>query len=81
MTQPHYAPFRDTAPFSRANIKVKTTVEILLLDCCLTTLSVSKLYSIEDRIMNEHGAVSEKRIGRGNRSTRRETAPVPLRPP
>jgi hypothetical protein len=32
-------------------------------------------------IDDECGAVSGMRIGRGNRSTRRKTAPVPLCPP
>jgi hypothetical protein len=32
-------------------------------------------------IEGECGAVDEMRIGRGNRSTRRKPAPVPLRPP
>jgi hypothetical protein len=40
--------------------------------CYLTTLSVAKLYSVDDRIINECGAVGGMRIGRGNGSTRRK---------
>jgi hypothetical protein len=32
-------------------------------------------------IDDDYGAVSEMRIGRGNRSTRRKPAPVPICPP
>jgi hypothetical protein len=37
--------------------------------------------SIDRRMNNECGAVSETRIGRGNRSTRRKLSPEPLYPP
>jgi hypothetical protein len=32
-------------------------------------------------INDDYGAVNGMKIGRGNRSTRRKSAPVPLRPP
>lgn len=41
---------------------------------CLTTLTVSRLHSVCDRMINEYG------IGRGNRSVRRKAVPVPLCP-
>jgi hypothetical protein len=43
---------------------------------CLTTLSVSKPYSL-----NDSGKVGGTGIGRGKHSTRRKAAPVPLSPP
>jgi hypothetical protein len=43
-------------------------------------LSVSKLYSICDGLINEYGAVSDTKISRGNQSTWRKPAPVPLGP-
>jgi hypothetical protein len=46
--------------------------------CYLTTLSVSGLYSIGDRLINEYGTVGGMRIGRGNWSTWRKPAPVIL---
>jgi hypothetical protein len=42
---------------------------------------VSGRYTADDGKINEYGAVSEMTIGRGNRSTRRKPAPVPLSPP
>jgi hypothetical protein len=42
---------------------------------------VSKLHSINDRIIIEYGAVGGMRIGRGNQSTWRKPEPVPLCPP
>jgi hypothetical protein len=47
---------------------------------CVTMLSVSRLYSIDDRMIDEHEAVCGMKIGRGNRCTRRKPAPVPLCP-
>jgi hypothetical protein len=48
----------------------------------LTTLLVSRLYNVGDRIINECGAAGGMRIGRGNRCTQLETSPVvPLCPP
>jgi hypothetical protein len=47
----------------------------------VTTLSVSELYSIDDRMINEHEAVGGMRIGRGNRGTRRKPILVSLYPP
>jgi hypothetical protein len=37
-------------------------------------------YSIDDRMINEDGAVGEMKIGRGYRSIHRRPAPVPLCP-
>jgi hypothetical protein len=45
---------------------------------CLTTWSVSRIYNVNNRMVNEYGAVSETRIDRGNRNTRRSPAPVPF---
>jgi hypothetical protein len=39
----------------------------------LTTLPVSKLFGVDDRIINECGAVGGVRIGRGNHSTTSST--------
>jgi hypothetical protein len=44
-------------------------------------LSVSGLYSVDDKMINEYGAVGGMRIGRGNGITRRKPAQVPLCPP
>jgi hypothetical protein len=41
-------------------------------------LSVSRPYSVNDRIINEYVTVGGIRIGRGNRSIRRKHVPVPL---
>jgi hypothetical protein len=51
--------------------------------CCLTTLSLSKLYkdSVDDRTINAYGTVGVMRTVRRNRCTRRKPVPVPLRPP
>jgi hypothetical protein len=43
-------------------------------------LSVSKLHSADDSMINEYGAGGGMRIGRGNRCTRRKPAPVPFCP-
>jgi hypothetical protein len=40
----------------------------------LTTLTVSTLYNVDDRMINEHGAVCGMRIGRGNRNTVRKNS-------
>jgi hypothetical protein len=48
--------------------------------CYLTALSVSRLRSVGDGIINEYVAVYGTIIGRGNRSTQRNSAPVPLCP-
>jgi hypothetical protein len=40
-------------------------------------LPVSRLYSINDRMINEYGAVDRMRIGRGNLGTWRNPGPVP----
>jgi hypothetical protein len=47
----------------------------------LMSLSVLGLYSMNGGITNEYGAVGGIRIGKGNRSTRRQPAPVPRCPP
>jgi hypothetical protein len=43
---------------------------------CLTTLSVQRIHSVDDRMINEYGAVCGMRIGRGNRKTLMKPAPV-----
>jgi hypothetical protein len=40
-----------------------------------------RIYSIDNRTINEYGAVGGAIIGRGNRSIRRKPAAVPLGPP
>jgi hypothetical protein len=40
-------------------------------------LSVSGLYSVDDKMAHECGAVGGMKSGRGNRSTRSKLAPVP----
>jgi hypothetical protein len=52
-----------------------------LLIRCLTTLSVTRLSSGDYKMINESGAVGGMRSCRGNGSTRRKPAPVPLCPP
>jgi hypothetical protein len=47
----------------------------------LATLSLSRLYSVDDGMINKYGEVGGTRTGRENRSTRRTPAPVPLYPP
>jgi hypothetical protein len=42
------------------------------ITCYLTTLSASRLCSVEDRFRNEYG-VGKMKIGRGNRSTWRKS--------
>jgi hypothetical protein len=44
----------------------------------LTTLSVWRLYSVGDRLINEYGAVGGMGTEGGNRNTRRKPVPVPL---
>jgi hypothetical protein len=43
-------------------------------------LSVSKLYRVDDRIINKYGAAGGIRIGRET-GTRRDPTPLPLCPP
>jgi hypothetical protein len=38
------------------------------------------LYSVDDKLINEYGAVCGMKIGRRNRSTQRKLAPVPIFP-
>jgi hypothetical protein len=49
--------------------------------CYLTTLSVSRLYSVDDGMIDEHGAAGGMRTGKGNWSTWRKSVPVPLHSP
>jgi hypothetical protein len=51
----------------------------LFLIAYLTMLSISRLCSFDDGMINECGAVGRLRIGRGNR-TWRKPAPAPLYP-
>jgi hypothetical protein len=52
-----------------------------LLFCYLMTLSVLRLHSISDKMINECGAAGGMRTGRGNWGTRRKPVPEPLCPP
>jgi hypothetical protein len=45
------------------------------------TLLVLRLYSVSGSVINEYGAVGGMKIGRGNWSTQRKSAPVPFCPP
>jgi hypothetical protein len=49
--------------------------------CYFTILSVSRLYSMGNRIVNEYGLGAGMESFRGNQSTRRLPAPKPLCPP
>jgi hypothetical protein len=60
---------------------IKLSINITFFVCYLTTLSVSILYSVNDRMINECGAVTRIRISRGSQSTRRKPGLVPLHPP
>jgi hypothetical protein len=42
--------------------------------CCLMTLSLTRLYSFNDRMINEYGTAGRKRSGRGNRKLRENNA-------
>jgi hypothetical protein len=42
------------------------------------TLSISKHRGIHDVLIREYGEISGMKTGRGNRSTRRKPAPLPL---
>jgi hypothetical protein len=44
-------------------------------------LPVMGLYSVDDRMINECGAVGGKKTGWGNQSSQRKPVPVPLCPP
>jgi hypothetical protein len=50
-------------------------------DIYLTTLSASRLSSIDDRVINEYGEDGGMRIGRDYRSTRKIPVPVSFSPP
>jgi hypothetical protein len=43
---------------------------------CLTALSLTRLHSVNDTMINEYGAVGELETGRDNRSTQRKPAPM-----
>jgi hypothetical protein len=49
--------------------------------CYITTLSGSRLYTVDDRMINEYGAVGGMRIGGGNSSPRRKHASFSFCPP
>jgi hypothetical protein len=49
--------------------------------CYLMMLSVTRQYSVNDRMINENGAVGGTKIGRGNQSTWRKPASMPYYPP
>jgi hypothetical protein len=53
---------------------------VIAIICYLTTLSVSGLYSVDERMIKEYGALSGLELGRRNRSTRIKPAPMPLCP-
>jgi hypothetical protein len=60
--------------FDRSN-----TVKVLFFSVgYLTTLSVSRLYIVDDRPINECETVGGMRTGMINRSTRRKPGTVPL---
>jgi hypothetical protein len=68
------------------NLKSHTMLKLISKKYCiflsyLTRLSVSSLYSVDDRMINEYRAVSGMRIGRGGRSTWRKPSPLPVCPP
>jgi hypothetical protein len=44
-------------------------------------LSVLRIYSIDNRTINEYGAIGGMRTDRGNRSTWKKPSPVTLCPP
>jgi hypothetical protein len=46
--------------------------------CYLTMMSISKLHSVHDRMINECGAVGGMRIGRGKRNTQKTLASATL---
>jgi hypothetical protein len=48
--------------------------------CYLTMLSVQGTYSINDRMINECGAIGGMRTNKGDRSTQRKPTPVTLCP-
>jgi hypothetical protein len=52
-----------------------------LFVCLLFNDALSILCSIDARMINKYGAVGAMRVGRGNQSTWRKPAPVPLHPP
>jgi hypothetical protein len=47
----------------------------------LMLLSVSRLYSIDDKVINKYGAVGGMRVDRWKQSIQRKPVPVPLSPP
>jgi hypothetical protein len=61
--------------------RIRDSVFLCFFVCYVTTLSVSRLCSVDDRITDEHAAADGMRINRVNISTRRKPAPVSLCPP
>jgi hypothetical protein len=55
--------------------------EIFFKVCYLTLLSVPTLYSVNNMMIKEYGAVGGMRNNRRNRGNQRKPVPVPLRPP
>jgi hypothetical protein len=55
-------------------VKISAHRFLLFFLCCLTTLSLSRISSINDRMNNERGAVGGMKTGRRNGSTRKKTA-------
>jgi hypothetical protein len=47
---------------------------------CLTMLSVMRLFSVDDRMINGYGTAGGMRIGREDQSTQRKPTSVPLCP-
>jgi hypothetical protein len=47
----------------------------------LMMLSVSKLYSLNDKMINEYGAVGGIKVDRWNQSMQRKVLPLPLSAP
>jgi hypothetical protein len=47
----------------------------------LTKLSLTTIYSVDDRMISEFGTVGGKKTVRGNGNTRRKPFPVPFYPP
>jgi hypothetical protein len=56
------------------------TVFFLSKVCYLTMLSVSRLYSVDDKMINEYEAVDGTGIGRRKLNTWRKSAPLPFCP-
>jgi hypothetical protein len=75
------------APLPGSDIYTHAAAEKLCLEefslfafivCYIKTLSASRINSVVDRTINIYKAVGGRRTGRGNRSTLRRPAPVPI---